>query len=213
MAKLEKQLDNWLSFGLCFVFIRLYYTKKRRIKPMKASRRSVLIVMIIILVSQLLGENEAAAAIKVTGKLLIPTTGGGEKSYKGVLTITRAKIRIECDKKIFQPFNEFDAPRQERLNINASELERIEIDEKEKKIYLRVENSFMSRYRYICNLESGLVGRSFYYPFGLFREFWAIVFTYEKPLDMSDLDEKVINSINNRVYPLFTKHCFWSTRI
>lgn len=179
---------------------------------MRARRKPVLIVMVIILVGQLLWEIEAAAAIKVTGKLLIPNAGGREKSYNCVLTITRALIRIECDKKIFQPFNEFDAPRESRLNIKASDLERIEIDEDEKKIYLRVENSFVSRHRNICNLESSVVGRSFYYPFGLYREFWAIVFAYEKSLDLSNLDEKVINSINNRVYSVFTKYWFWSTR-
>jgi len=160
--------------------------------------------MIILLVGQLLGN------LKITGKLLIPTATGGEKSYKGVLTITRAKIRIECDQKIFQPLNELDAPRQARLNIKASDLETIEIDEKEKKIYLRVENSFVSRYRNICTLEARVVaGHSTYYPFGLFKEFWAIVFAYEKPFDISFLDKKVLESINGRAYPVFTKHCFY----
>jgi len=158
------------------------------------------VIMVIVMHCQLSGN------IKITGKLLIPTTGGGEKSYKGVLTITRAKIRIECDQKIFQPFNKFDAPRQARLNIKASDLETIEIDEKEKRIYLRVENSFVSRYRNICTLKSEFVTRSFNYPFGLFKEFWALVFAYEKPLDISFLDKKVLESINGRAYPVFTKY-------
>jgi hypothetical protein len=167
---------------------------------MRARRKPTLIVMIFLLVGQLLGH------IKITGKLLIPAAIGGEKSYKGVLTITRAKIRIKCDQKIFQPFNEFEAPRQSRLNIKASDLERIEIDEDEKKIYLRVKNSFVIRYRNICTLKSEFVTRSFDYPFGLFKEFWALVFAYEKPLDISFLDKKVLNSINGRAYPVFTKY-------
>ena len=132
---------------------------------MRARRKPTLIVMIILLVGQLLGN------IKITGKLLIPTTGGGEKSYKGVLTITRAKIRIECDQNIFQPFNEFNAPRKARLNIKASDLETIENNEDKKKIYLRVKKTFVSRYRNICTLKSEFVTRSLYHPFGLFKEF------------------------------------------
>jgi hypothetical protein len=167
---------------------------------MRARRKPTLIVMIILLMGQLLGN------IKITGKLLIPAAIGGEKSYKGILTITRAKIRIECDKKIFQPFNEFEAPRQSRLNINASDLERIEIDEDEKKIYLRVKKSFVIRYRNILNLESRHV--RFTFETGhVFTEFWAITFAYENPLDIGYLDKKVLNSINDRAYPVFTKYC------
>lgn len=167
---------------------------------MRARRKPTLIVMIFLLVGQLLGH------IKITGKLLIPAAIGGVKSYKGVLTITRAKIRIECNKKIFQPFNEFEALRQSRLNINASELERIEIDEDEKKIYLRVKNSFVIRYRNILNLESRHITFTFYDGY-VFTEFWAIIFAYEKPLDIGYLDRKVLKSINDRAYPVFTKYC------
>jgi hypothetical protein len=176
---------------------------------MWAKRRPVLVIMIIIVVGQLLGETKAAAAIKITGRLLIPTAKSRQRPYQAVLKITRAKIRVECDKRIFQPFNEFAAPKQKRLDIDTSELLEIEIDEDKKKIYLKVKNSFVIRYRNICNLESRLVGRSFYHPFGLFREFWAIIFAYEKPLDMSDLDEQVINSINNSVYLINTRYFFY----
>ncbi|UCH92933.1 MAG: hypothetical protein JSV88_21930 [Candidatus Aminicenantes bacterium] len=165
-----------------------------------------IIIMVFVMACQLSGE------IKAAGKLLIPGAGSGEKSYKGVLTITRAVIRIECDKKIFQPFNQFDAPKQERLNIKASELLRIEINEKEKKIYLRVEDSFVSRYRNILNLESRHVGFSVSTGH-LFKEFWAIIFAYENPLELSEIDKKVLNSINERVYPVYTKHCFYCTRM
>lgn len=95
---------------------------------MRLRRKPALILMVTIVVCQLLGEVRAAAEIKAAGKLLIPSAAG-EKSCKGVLRITRSVIRIECDKKIFQPFN-LDEPRQQRLNIKASELIKIEIDEK-----------------------------------------------------------------------------------
>jgi hypothetical protein len=167
--------------------------------------KTAMAIMSILMVFQLFGD------IKVTGELLIPTAGGGEKSYKGVLTITRALISIECDKKIFQPFNEFEAPKQKRLNINASEVVWIEINGKEKKIYLRVEDPFVSNYRNIFHLEVRSVGFSFDTGH-VFKEFWAIIFSYEK-LDMKPPDEQVVNSINKQSMPLFTKHFIYSTKM
>jgi len=164
------------------------------------------VIMVIIMAGKLSGN------IKIGGRLLIPTAGGGQKSYKGVLTITRSLIRIESDKQIFQPFNQFESPKQKRLNINTSEVVKIEIDEKEKKIYLRVESSFISRYRNILNLESRHVGFSFETGY-IFREFWAIIFSYEKPLDIGFLDKKVLNSINQRAIPIYTKHCSYENEI
>jgi hypothetical protein len=114
---------------------------------MRARRKMVLIVMVIVLGGQLLGN------IKVTGRLLIPTAEG-QKPYKAVMVITRAVVRIECEKKIFQPFN-LDAPTQQRLKINASDLVRIEIDERERKIYLITEHSFINRHRNIINQNPG----------------------------------------------------------
>lgn len=174
---------------------------------MRARRKMVLIV--IILVGQLLGGTKAAAAIKITGRLLIPIAKGKQRSYHGVLTITRAKIRVECDKEIFQPLNEFTVPKQKRLDIDSSELLEMEIDKDEKKIYLKVKNSFVSMYRNILNLEARHIHFSFMTGH-VYIEFWAIIFAYEKPLDMSDLDEIVINSINNSVYPVYTKHFFYT---
>ena len=170
---------------------------------MRAGRKMVLIVIFIILVGQLLGN------IKVTGRLLIPTAEG-QKPYKAVMVITRAVVRIECDKKIFQPFN-LDAPRQQRLNINASDLVRIEIDERERKIYLRVKHFFIDRHRNIINQKVEFISITAYYGH-LYKEFWAITFAYDKPLDIGYLDQKVIDSINHRAYPVFTKYYFYSTR-
>ena len=165
------------------------------------------VVILIIIMSGKLSGN-----IKIDGTLLIPTAGDGQKSYKGVLTITRSLIRIECDKQIFQPFNQFESPKQKRLNINTSEVERIEIDEKEKKIYLRVESSFVSRYRNILNLEHRRLSFSVETGY-IFREFWAIVFSYEKPLDIGFFDKKILNSINQRSIPIYTKHCSYENEI
>jgi hypothetical protein len=92
------------------------------------------------------------------------------------------------------------------LNVNTSELERIEIDEKEKRIYLIVKKSFVSMYRNIFNLESRHVTFTFYDGY-VFTEFWAIIFTYENSLDIGFLDKKVLDSINIRAYPVFTKYC------
>lgn len=161
-----------------------------------------LIIMVFIMAGKLSGN------IKVAGRLLIPAAGGVEKSYQGVLTITRSLIRIECDKKIFQPFNEFDAPKQNRLNINTSDLSLIEIDEKEKKIYLVFEVSFVSSFRNILNLETRYLGYSTLTGH-LYQEFWAIIFAYEK-LDLAYLDKEVLKSINNKVYPAYIKHFFYT---
>jgi hypothetical protein len=165
--------------------------------------------IIMIFMTLFLGGS-AAAAIKIPAKLLIPTAAG-QKPYKAVITITRAVVRIDCEKKIFQPFN-LDTPRQQQLNINASDLVRIEIDEKEKKIYLRVENSFVDKYRNLFNLESRFVGFDIASYGHLYREFWAIIFSYEKSLDIGCLDKEILNSINSRVYPVYTKHYFFGTR-
>lgn len=176
---------------------------------MRLRRKPALIFMVTIVVCQLLGEVKVAAEIKAAGKLLIPSAAG-EKSYKGVLRITRAVIRIECDEKIFKPFN-LDEPGRKQLNIKASEIIKIEIDEKEKKIYLRVENSFVQRYRNIFNLVTWFSTYSIFSG-DLYTEFWAIIFAYENPFNIGFLDREVLNSINSRVNPVYTKHYFYSAR-
>jgi hypothetical protein len=165
------------------------------------------IIMVSIIALLLLGKSEADAAIKPSGRLLIPSADGGQKAYKAVLMIKRSLIRIECDKKIFQPFNEFDAPKQNRLDINTSELMSIKIDAKEKKIYIIVEISSVSRYRNILNLETRYLGYSCLSGHA-YKEFWAIIFVYDK-LDMDYLDQEVLNLINNRAGIVYTKHFFY----
>ncbi|MGD2086066.1 MAG: hypothetical protein PVH61_07775 [Candidatus Aminicenantes bacterium] len=89
---------------------------------MRARQKPILIIMVIILVGQLLGEVKAAA-----GKLLIPTAEGKEKPYRGAITITRAEILIECQEKIFQLFNDSNAPKQAKIRIDTAEVERISL--------------------------------------------------------------------------------------
>lgn len=88
---------------------------------MSTKRKVVLVIMIIILTGRLLGE------IKAAGKLLIPTSEGKEKSYRGVITITRAEILIECQAKIFQPLNDFEAPKKSCLKINTADVLRMSL--------------------------------------------------------------------------------------
>jgi len=87
---------------------------------MSTGKKPVLIFMIIILAGQLLGEIKSAA-----GELLIPTAKGKEKPYRGIITITGTEILIECREKVFQLFNEPDAPKQAKIRMNTAEVERI----------------------------------------------------------------------------------------
>jgi hypothetical protein len=83
-------------------------------------RKPLLIVMVIILVGQLLGEITSA-----TGELLIPTAEGKGKPYRGIITITETEILIECQEKVFQLFNAPDTPKQAKIIINTTEVWRI----------------------------------------------------------------------------------------
>jgi hypothetical protein len=79
------------------------------------------IIMVIVLTGQVFGEIKSAA-----GELLVPTATG-ETRYRGAITITQSVIEIECQEKIFQLFNESNAPKQEAIIINISEVERISL--------------------------------------------------------------------------------------
>lgn len=106
---------------------------------MKIRRKPGIVFLVIILAAaNLLGQ------IKAKGKFLI-LTAGGVKPYDGVLTVNNIDIRIECDKKIFQRFNEFDAPKDSKIIINKAEIRFIHIQEN--KVYIATENSFTIKYR------------------------------------------------------------------
>lgn len=151
-------------------------------------RIKLLIVMMIILgVSQLLGE------IKLTGKLLIPTAKG-EKQYDAVITITRAEIMIECAKKIFQSFNEFDVPKQARLKVNTAEIYKIQIRKKENEILLIAKDSLYQRYKHLFHPVWRVVQ---FIPLKREKK-EAIIFIMDNPADIGCIEESLVKLINER---------------
>lgn len=157
---------------------------------MRARRKPILIVMVIILACQLLGEVKAAA-----GKLLIPTAGG-EKPYNCVMVITLAGIEIECASKIFQPFNQFDTPKQAKIMMNTAEIEEIQIQNRKNKIYIITTDSFCIRHRNIFNRASKVIG--FEYLFPVTVENWALILTLDNPADIGAVGEALIKVIGKR---------------
>jgi hypothetical protein len=144
---------------------------------MWVKRKTGVIIMVIIMVAgQLLGEIRAA------GKLLIPTAKG-EKQYDAVITITRAEIMIECAKKIFQPFNEFDVPKQAKIKVSTAEVEEIQIQKN--KIFIASKESFWKRYRNI----SHHYYKSKYAGFLSWEniQIWVLIFVVDNPADIADI--------------------------
>lgn len=128
--------------------------------------------------------------MKVPGKLFIPTAGG-TKSYQAVIAITRTEIVIECREKIFQPFNEFNAPKHGKVKVKTAELYGIELYEN--KIHIFARDSFFHRYRNI--FIRGWVIRSIHDgP----REKWAIVFITDNLDGIGAAGEKLVESINKQ---------------
>jgi hypothetical protein len=148
----------------------------------------IVIVIVIILACQLLGEVKAAA-----GKLLIPTAGG-EKPYNCVMVITRAGIEIECALKIFQPFNQFDAPKQTKIRVNTAEVEEIQIYKN--KIYISTQKPFWKQYRNILQhlYQSKYVGFFEY----IYIEKWVLLFALDNSADIGAVSEALITIIGER---------------
>ena len=155
----------------------------RRRKP------GIFVLVIILVVSNLLGQ------VKTAGKLLIPTARG-KKSYKGIITITPEEIGIECDKKIFRSFNEFEAPKQAKIVLNTAEVEEIQIQIQDKKIFIITKDSFTIRYRNVFNRASRIVEFDFLFP--ILEKNWALIFLVDNPADMKTLGEKLVNIIGDR---------------
>jgi hypothetical protein len=155
---------------------------------MQAGKKSIMIFMVIIMVAgHLLGE------IKAVGNLLI-LTAKGEKRYEVIITVTRAEIMIECAKKIFQPFNEFDAPRESKIKINKAEISVVQISKKENEILLLAGDSFYRRYRHL------------FFPVWRITQFFplieenkeAIIFIVDNPADIKAISEELIKIIGKR---------------
>jgi hypothetical protein len=68
----------------------------------------IVIIMVIVMVYQLLGE------IKARGKLLIDSASG-KKYYNAVITIKRAEVLIECEKKYSSPSMNLMPPNRQKL--------------------------------------------------------------------------------------------------
>jgi hypothetical protein len=157
---------------------------------MQAKRKPIMILMVIIMVAgQLSGE------IRASGKLLIPTAKG-EKPYDAVITITQAEILIECQEKIFQPFNEFDAPKQSKIKLNTVKVEEIQIQIQDNKIFIITKDSFTIRYRNVFNRATKIIGIRSLFPVTV--ENWALIFVVDNPVDIKAIGEALIKIIGER---------------
>lgn len=149
----------------------------------------IVIIMVIVMVYQLLGEIKAAV------KLLI-TTANGEKPYNCVMIISKSEISLECDKKIFQLFNEFETPKQSKIKLDTAEVEEIQIQIQNKKIYIITKESFTIQYRNIFNRASKTVGFSSLFPVTV--ENWALIFVVDNPVNIKAIGDELIKIIGER---------------
>ncbi|MGD2090029.1 MAG: hypothetical protein PVH61_27885 [Candidatus Aminicenantes bacterium] len=145
------------------------------------------IIMLIVMSCQLLGEIKSLA-----GELLVPTATG-EIRYKGTITITSAVIEIECHEKIFQPFNEPNAPKQEAIRINTSEVERISLQRNGVVIFPKTP---------LCNRYRNLLHRMIV---GLILSSKRMAFIFVIDMDVlkkiGSNDKEIIDRINKRNDP------------
>lgn len=148
-----------------------------------------IVLVIIFLTGHILGN------IKVAGKLLIPTAKG-EKKYRAVITFTRKEICIECYKKIFQPLNEFDTPKQAKIVINTAEVKEIQTQIQSNKIYIIPEDSYTIHYRNVFNRSYKTIGIMSLSPINV--ENWALIFVVDNPADIKAIGESLIKIIGAR---------------
>jgi hypothetical protein len=155
---------------------------------MQAQKKTIMIIMVIILLTgQILGD------IKAAGKLLIPAAAG-EKQYDAVITITQAEIMIECVKKIFQPFNEFDAPKQAKIKVSTAEIYKIQITKKKNEILLIAKNSLHLRYKHLFHPVWRVVQ---FLPYKREKKA-ALVFIMDNHAHIGCIEEDLIKNINER---------------
>jgi len=155
---------------------------------MSTGKKPVLIFMIIILAGQLLGEIKSAA-----GELLIPTAKGKEKPYRGIITITGTEILIECREKVFQLFNEPDAPKQAKIRMNTAEVERITLLRNGVVIFPK--DPLYNRYRNLLN-------RVWLISIGKVLEKLVFIFIFDSDIkSIGSNEKKLIDIINKRNDP------------
>jgi hypothetical protein len=150
---------------------------------------SIIVLLMILITGLLSGE------IKATGKLLIPSACG-EKPYNCIIVVKEALIEIECTKKIFQPFNQFDAPKQTKIVINTEEIKELQMLHQNRKIYLVTDDSFSIRYRNVFNRVSKIIAFDSLYPVNI--ENWALIFIVDNPEDIKTLGEELIKILGKR---------------
>ena len=155
---------------------------------MQARKKTIMIIMVITMAAGLLlGE------IKAAGKLLIPTANG-EKRYDVIITITQKEIMIKCSKKIFQPFNEFDAPKQSKIRLKTAGIYKIQITKKGNEILLLDEGSLYKRYKHLFRPVWRIIQ---YFPYEEERK-EALQFIMDNPADIKAIGEQLIKVIGKR---------------
>ena len=157
---------------------------------MANKEKIIFIILVMIFMTGQLSGN-----IEVAGKLLIPTAKG-EKKYDAVITVTQTGIMIKCSKKIFQRFNEFDAPKQSKIKLNTAEVEEIQIQNQNKKIFIITKDFFTIRYRNVFNRATKIIGIRSLFPVTV--EKWALIFVVDNPVDIKALGEALIKIIGER---------------
>jgi hypothetical protein len=154
---------------------------------MKIKREMGVVIMVIIMAYQLFGD------VRADGELLIPTAEGKIKPYKGIITITQAEILIECKEKIFQLFNEDNAPKQAKIRIDTEEVERISLQGN--KVIIFPKDLLYNRYRNLLN---------HVWLLSMMKQREMLVFIFVIDIDTIGDDEfKLLGLINERNDP----HC------
>jgi len=142
----------------------------------------------IVLTCQIFGEIKSATEIRAPGNLLIPTASENKK-YKCFISVTNTKILIDCKKKIIQPFNEFEVPKQSYLNIDTENIDRIWLDGYQ--IIILADYKFYLRYK---NLFIDIRLISIYYS----EKRPAIILLIDNPGDLGTAGKELINKIDER---------------
>ncbi|MCP4221352.1 MAG: hypothetical protein GY765_42395 [bacterium] len=118
----------------------------------KGYLKVLLIFVVGILVARALW---GAVELKAPGKLVLDTMGN-YKYFRGVIKITDRGITIECEKRIFQPYNAFDEPRIQQLFVEARALRKLKISKNN--IYLYTRGKFYEKYRnYFLDIREGYI--------------------------------------------------------
>lgn len=110
-------------------------------------------------------------SLKAPGVFVL-NTAGKFNHFKGTIEITGKGIKIECKKKIFRPYNDFDKPLSRKFFVPVRELGKVEF--RKGTFFLYTGRSFYDRYRnYFIDIPIGVFSPGYYN---------VIVFCMEKKL-------------------------------